>query len=388
MSFRMDPGLHREVAKYGGEDVAACMNCGNCTAVCSLSTESESFPRRIVHLLQIGHTEKLLGSPDPWLCYYCGDCSDTCPRQADPGETMMAARRYLTASYDWTGMARRFYTSAAWQVGVLTAVGLLVVALFALFHGPVVRTRVALNTFAPVEWVEFGDWILGGTVGLLLLSNAWKMCRRVLGFEKVPVSLLLGEAWTFGVHLATQKRWRDCDGQRLRWVRHLLLASGYVTMGLLIEVGLRWFQTDQVYPLWHPVRLLGYYAAAVLLYGSAAFFLERLRKREPIHRSSQASDWIFLGLLFLVAFTGLLVHIFRLMGLPLATYVTYVVHLAFAAQWIVQVPFSKWSHILYRPLAMYLTAVLAKARELAGQEEERPPAPQPIAAVTPGLKNG
>jgi heterodisulfide reductase subunit C len=37
---------------------------------------------------------------DPWLCYYCGDCSATCPKAAEPGETMMAARRWLTAQYD------------------------------------------------------------------------------------------------------------------------------------------------------------------------------------------------------------------------------------------------------------------------------------------------
>ncbi len=371
MAARVDPELHREIARYGGKDVTLCMNCGNCTATCSLATESAAFPRRIVHLLQVGHREKLAQSLEPWLCYYCGDCSESCPRQANPGETMMAARRYLTAFYDWTGLARRFYTSPAWEIGAMAAVGLFVVALFALFHGPVVKSRVELNTFAPVEWVEIGDWIMGGILGALLLSNAWRMIRYVLGAESgvtIPVSLLLQEARTFVLHFATQRRWRECEGQRLRWMKHLFLVSGYITMILLVEVGLRWFQTDTVYPVWHPTRLLGYYATAVLLYGSADFLAGRFWKRDAIHESSETSDWLFLGLLFLVALTGILVHIFRLAGWPLTTYGMYVVHLALVAPFlIIQVPFGKWSHMLYRPLAMYLAAVQGRAK--ASQEE-------------------
>ncbi len=374
MGACVDPELHREIAKYGGKDVTVCMNCGNCTAICPLSTESASFPRGIIHLLQVGHREKLAQSLEPWLCYYCGDCSDSCPRQANPGETMMAARRYLTAFYDWTGLGKRFYTSAAWEIGAMAAVGLLVVTLFALFHGPVVTNRVELNTFAPVEWVEIGDWIMGGALGLLLLSNAWRMYRSVIGSEtglKVPAALLLRETPTLFVHFATQKRWRACESQRFRWTKHLFLVSGYVTMILLVEIGLRWFQTDEVYPIWHPTRLLGYYATAVLLYGSADFLVGRYRKREAIHASSEASDWLFLGLLFLVALTGILVHVFRLAGLPLATYSAYVIHLACVAPFlIVQVPFGKWSHMLYRPFAVYLAAVREKARELQGEGAE------------------
>jgi ferredoxin len=371
MGSRVDPGLHREIAKFGGKDVTLCMNCGNCTATCTLSTEQEAFPRRIIHLLQVGHKEKLSRSLEPWLCYYCGDCSDTCPREANPGETMMAARRYLTTLYDWTGLGKKFYTSPAWEIGAMALLGLFVVALFAFFHGPVVTDRVELNTFAPVKWVEIGDWIMGGTLAFLLFTNARRMYRFVLGSEeglKIPASLLLREARTFFAHLATQKRWRECEGQRTRWLKHFLLASGYVTMLALVVIGLRWFQTDDVRPIYHPTRLLGYYATAVLLYGSADFLVGRLKRREPIHKSSEASDWIFLSLMFLVALTGILVHGFRLAGLPLATYVTYVIHLALVAPFlVVEVPFGKWSHMLYRPFAVYLAAVKRKATERTAQ---------------------
>ncbi len=360
MAFRVAPGLSREIAKFGGGDVAACMNCGTCTVSCPETAQAGGFPRRIIHLLQVGHRERLAASLEPWLCYYCGECSETCPRDANPGETMMAARRYLTAVYDWTGLGRKFYSSPAWEVGAVAVVGALVVALFSLFHGPVVTDRVELNTFAPVKWVELADWIMGFCLGALLLSNAVRMVRFTTGSEgggNVPLARLLRQAGTFAVNFTSQRKWRECGAERTRWLKHLLLMSAYLTMLVLVVVFLRWFQTDAIVPFYHPTRLLGYAATAVLLYVSADFFIGRLAKRGRVHQFSEPSDWIFLALLFLTALTGILVHVFRLAGLPLSTYATYVVHLAVAAPLlIVEVPFGKWAHMLYRPLAICLAA--------------------------------
>ncbi len=367
MAFRIDPGLHREIARFGATQVGACMSCGVCTATCSLATGSEAFPRRIIHLLQVGHREGIARSVEPWLCYYCGDCSESCPRDANPGEIMMATRRYLTALYDWTGLGRRFYASPAWQIAAMALVAAAVVALFALFHGPVVTDRVALNTFAPVEAIEAADWTMAAVLGALLLGNAWRMVRFVMSAEArfPPAAAWLGEARTLIVHFLTQKRWRSCPGSRARWREHVVLVSGYLTMMALVIVGLRWFQTDEVRSVLHPTRLLGYYATAVLLYVPAHFLVGRLRAREPIHASSEASDWLFLSLPFLVALTGILVHAARLAGPPLATHAIYVVHLALTAPLlIVEVPFGKWSHMLYLPLAIYLTNVRRRAAEL------------------------
>ena len=70
------------------------------------------------------------------MCYYCGDCSETCPRQADPGEVMMGLRRYLTSLYDWTGISRLFYTSKTFEVMSVLLISALVGLGFYFFHGP------------------------------------------------------------------------------------------------------------------------------------------------------------------------------------------------------------------------------------------------------------
>ena len=54
----------------------------------------------------------------------------------------------------------------------------------------------------------------------------------------------------------------------------------------------------------------------------------------------------------------------RLLDQALPTYVPYVVHLAIAAPMlVVEVPFGKWAHLLYRPLAIYIAAVKRTALE-------------------------
>ena len=376
MATRVDPSLHDELKRFGGSDLDACYNCGTCTAVCSLADEGSAFPRRIMHVIQVGAEAPLRASVDPWLCYYCGDCSAQCPRGANPGEAMMAARRYLTSRYDWTGLSRRIYLSKAWDVGAVLLVGFFVAALFVLFHGPMVLDHVELNTFAPVRVVEAGDLIMAGVLSFFLLTNAARMAYWILGgpgTPRIPVRAFLRAVPEFFVNFTTQRRWRQCGTaqgrptQSRRWLTHLILVSGYVIMLTLIVVFLRWFQTDVVYPFYHPQRLLGYYASAALLYGTVAFMVGRSKKQDEIHKFSEATDWMFLVLLFLTTLTGLMVNLFRIADWPLATYTIYVIHLSVAVPMlVVEVPFGKWSHLFYRPLAHYLV----KVKELAKKAEE------------------
>ena len=181
MSSAVNPDLLLNLKKFGVRDAAACFNCGNCTAVCSLSSESAPFPRKTIRYLQLGLDNKLMQSPEPWLCYYCGDCSDTCPRQANPGEVMMGLRRYLTSRYDWTGISRLFYTSKAFEVLSILVVAALVGLAFYFFHGPMPTDRVALNVFAPNTDIEILDLILLAVLSFFLLSNAFRMSRAVMG---------------------------------------------------------------------------------------------------------------------------------------------------------------------------------------------------------------
>ena len=376
MSNRVDPNLLLELKEYGDVNVEACFNCGTCTAVCPLASDESPFPRNNVRLVQLGLTDHLRQSLDPWLCYYCGDCSETCPRGAEPAESQMALRRWLTAQYDWTGLAGKFYRSIRWELGSIALVSALIVAAFALFHGPVVTERVALNTFAPVAIIHMADLLMAALLLFFLGTNALRMFNFVMrrpSAPAIPWSLYLTEAWRLPFQFATQKRWSACADRR-PWIDHLLLVSGYVLMLIIIVFFLPWFQTDRIYPLYHPQRWLGYYATIVLLYGAGRALWGRLQKVRQMHKFSHPSDWIFPSLLFTVTLSGILVHAFRYWGWPEATYTTYVIHLALLVPMLVlEVPFGKWSHLAYRPLAVYFQAVQQAA--LARQAEGAQPLP-------------
>ena len=73
MSSRVDPGLMKNLARFGVSDATACFNCGNCTAVCELSSETVAFPRKPIRYLQLGLHDKLMQSPD--LNYFAGNKS-------------------------------------------------------------------------------------------------------------------------------------------------------------------------------------------------------------------------------------------------------------------------------------------------------------------------
>ena len=207
---RVDKTLYQEVAQFGARDMETCMQCGNCSASCPLSTGHDTFPRMVYRYLQLGLRDKLRSSPVPWLCYYCGECNRDCPRGAEPAETMMAARRWLTTQYDWTGLAKRLYLSEAWEIGALAVVALFVVLLFVFFHGPIVTDRVSVNTFVPVLWIEIGDLTMALILSTFLLSNAFRMFRFIMDGTRVPVKLYLTEARAFVLHFAAEKKLLEC----------------------------------------------------------------------------------------------------------------------------------------------------------------------------------
>jgi ferredoxin len=384
MSVRVDSRVITELARYGGDTVTKCFNCGNCTAACSLTSQDAVFPRRYIRYVQMGLKSKMLESVDPWLCYYCGDCSDTCPREAEPGKLMMAGRRWLISMYDWTGLSRLMYKWPAWELGFLAAVAAVVLGLFTipehfgfrlLAQHPEARRTVTLAFFAPKEIVHWGDIVMAVGLGAFLLSNAARMAYYVLrNGPMVPLTAYMVELREFIVHGLTQKRWRECKTDNTKhWLRHLALVSGYGTMFALVVVFLYWFQVEDA--SFHWTSLLGYYATVILLGATLWIARDRLEKRDQIHKHSDLADWLFIALLFLTSLTGILLHLVRLLDLPMATYVAYVVHLMIAVPMlVVEVPFGKWSHLLYRPLAMYLSTVQARARQPHASDVKAAPA--------------
>lgn len=372
MAVRVNPRLIDDLARYGAQDVSKCYHCGNCSAVCPFSREPHLFPRRSMRYLQLGLEARLRGSLEPWLCYYCGECTEQCPRGAEPGETMMSMRRWLTAQYDATGLSRLFYRSwkaellALALVSVLTGAGFLAWGLLngslAIYDGP--------GAFLSSAVVHRFDWALAAALIVLLCANCarmWWFCvARAPGPPVSPWSYLK-QAWRLPFHFFTQARYRECERKR-PWAVHLVLVLSYVTLFTLIVFFVQEMQAGPGID-WR-VHGLGY-AATLGLVGATLWAVRARRAaQEAQYRRSHESDWIFLLLLLAVALSGVAQHALHRAGFLPAANLAYLLHLMLAVPMLlVEVPFSKWAHMVYRPLAMYFEALLADAHASAERQE-------------------
>jgi ferredoxin len=379
MTTRVNPLLIDDLALYGAEDVQKCYNCGNCTATCSLVDQSYNFPRKCMHALQMGMEQKLEGSLEPWLCYYCGECSTGCPREAQPGETMMSLRRWLTARYDFTGIGRLFYRRPWTEVVAVAVVALLTGLGFTLFgvYGGDIHHYTGENAFLPASVIHIFDWCLAAVLLAFLLPNCGRMWWFTVGRDtlgksrtgRLPLLAYLKGFYLFPLHFMTQKRYAQCERKR-PWAIHLVLMLSYLTMLVLIMFFLDRMWTGPGID-WR-VHVFGYLASAGLLGGTIWALRGRIKKTEEHYRHSHESDWMFLVLLIIVAATGVLQHILHRAGADVAANVAYVVHLMAVVPMLgLEVPFSKWSHMAYRPLAMYFSVLREKIAPVLEKGTER-----------------
>jgi ferredoxin len=391
MTALADVGLYPELQRYGATDMSACFSCGTCTAICPLSENDATFPRRMIRYAQVGMKDALLSSKELWSCYHCGECSDSCPTEADPGEFMAAARRYAIASYDATGLARLMYLWPA----LGTAFALALAAFFALFmytaRGPASTETLAIFEFIPAAVIHNMGIVVMILVVLAGMAGVARMARRIGQREGVGWRTVFGgraalarsgrALWSsVGRESLGQARFRaECESEaptvawyRRRWFIHAMVLWGF--LGLLAATGLDYGlellgvkATGTPVPIWYPVRLLGTVAGFMLVYGTTVMIIDRVRAASSSVARSATADWTLLALLWITGVTGF--------GLELALYLpeppawgywVFLFHVAIAMELVLLAPFMKLAHAVYRPVALFFVALAREPREGTG----------------------
>lgn len=372
MAIRVNPRLIEDLNRFGAADVQMCYHCGDCSAVCVHADDLFRFPRKSMRQLQMGLEGRLETALEPWLCYYCGQCSDQCPREANPGETMMSLRRWLICRYDITGIAGKFFRSVKtemWTIVIISMLTGIAAMYYHLFWGSI-HVYDGDEAFLPSWLIHTFDITLGSVLGIILLINAvhmWMLTMKPGDDLSIPWWLYLKSILLLPFHFFTQKRYAECSTTGtsklyMPWLVHLGLMWGYVTMLVLVMVFLPYLQSGP--GIYWPVHILGYIASIGLLTGVFYFVRNRLVRKYVQYNKSHSTDWVFVILLTLITFTGIAQHIFHRTGLPVAANITYLLHLMFVVPWLFRMPFTKWSHMMYRPLAMYFAAVRRNAYAL------------------------
>jgi len=336
----------KDLKKYGAFDFKACYNCGTCTAVCSLSTEDDSFPREMIRFSVLGLEDDIKSSLKPWLCYYCGQCTTYCPKTANPGELMMSLRRWLTSVYDWTGLSGLLYRSMPLSIMalIIVAIGVIVFSVIKGFDQALIMHSGHLFEMIAILSV----------FTLIFVPNLIRMWWFTILKPKIKVPFMtyLKSLWDLIVHMFTQKRALDCDDNKFRWLEHMILVFGYLLL-LFTTVVLDWFSTESLF-----VIILGYMVSVTIFIITIDFVKDRIKKNKELSRFSQMSDWMFVIWLALMGISAFAVRLFIDLGLLERNFWLYLVHMIILAQWaLIIVPFGKWTHFLYRSFAMYFQSL-------------------------------
>ena len=357
ITYRIKPDLMKTIEKLGAVGISKCFDCGTCTVSCPFSEELGlvPFPRKIIKYIKLGLEEKLVSSLEPWLCYYCGDCSDTCPKNAEPAETMMAARRYLVTRYDFTGISRLMYLSRyGWLLATMILAGIAFIIGW-IFKGPIVTERVELETFAPVDVVDTAGIAVFVILASILIVNIYRMFRFSVGsLRGIPLTKAFVELIKIvPLHFFTQLRLAKCSFREY-WYIHLMIFYGYGLSFILFVPLLRLTLTNKPFLLVDPLSIAGVLSTILLIIGATLAIKGRLEKKTHVWKYSHHTDWMFVTLLFLVTITGILTGIFRTLGYPLPTYIAFAAHIVLVTPFLaLEVPFAKWSHLAYRPFSIY-----------------------------------
>ncbi len=309
------------------------------------------------------------------MCYYCGECSDNCPKDADPASFVMASRRYAIEKYSWGKVASVFYNSSASM-----SIGLIAVTFFAIFglllvKGSPTFSPPNLQTFVSFQVIHDVGMALGLIVGLSVVANLAIMARymHVPTGEKFGLSTRLRTWLSSLIASVTKQSMAQTDflkcTNRNRYFAHMALFWGFVGLSIATAVDfVLGLGKTPLYPF--PLqRVLGILAGVAFTAAGGYYFLKRLRKDERHARSSHLSDWVFVTLILLAGVTGLLLTLSLYAYSATLAYSLYALHLVVVFDLLVLAPFTKFAHAVYRPLALWIneaTLSFSKLERLHG----------------------
>ncbi len=90
--------LARRVDGLAETALRGCFQCRKCSAGCTVAAAADILPHEVVQAVQMGQSERVLGSHFIWLCVGCQTCFSRCPNQVDIPALTDALRALALAS--------------------------------------------------------------------------------------------------------------------------------------------------------------------------------------------------------------------------------------------------------------------------------------------------
>ena len=348
--MKPDISFKRDLVRLSGSPLNQCIQCGNCSAVCSLAPEERPFPRKEMIWAGWGLRDHLIGNVDVWLCHQCGDCSSYCPREVKPADVIAAVRQKSYSHYARPAFMGRLLSEPAWlPVAILIPAAVIAAILLLAGTLKIPEGPVDYSAFFPHTWLNasFSAITLGSYIWASVgIGRFWKDMRRltprVNGEEMSRVRIL-----PVIREILFHSNFSRCNSRKTGMYAHMLLFFGFA---LLIAVTLYaiWASLTDNYPLpfTNPFKIAGNLASLMIYTGIALMIGQRLVNRRVFGKSGYG-DWLLLISVGLLALSGTLVELARFGNWGIA-YHLYFLHLVAVWFVIIYLPYTKMGHIFFR----------------------------------------
>ncbi len=351
-----DINFIKTLQKSSKASLKECMQCGTCSVVCKLSPEENPFPRKEMIWASWGLKEKLIGNPDIWLCHQCGDCSTECPRGVKPADVLASIRQQSYLHYSRPKFMAKWMSSPAYLPLVL-GIPMLII------HSILIIAGTLHTPEGSVDYSKiFPHGLLNSSFSIITLlaysgtifsvKAFWKDMKKLLPGNRKQG--LLKSFYEVIKNILIHKNFNKCETNKLKSTAHFMVFWGFILLlcvTLVAIINVVFFE----YPMnfMHPAKLTGNFASLLLFFGMGIMIFNRIFKKKTIG-SSNYTDWFFLISLFLLTLSGLLTEFARFGNWEHAYYI-YLLHLILVWVVFINLPFSKFGHLIYRILALVYT---------------------------------
>ncbi|MBQ7608823.1 MAG: quinone-interacting membrane-bound oxidoreductase complex subunit QmoC [Desulfovibrionaceae bacterium] len=380
-TLKPDIDFTRTLAEAGGDSLKKCYQCATCAVACPMSPANAPYPRKEMVWASWGLKDKLTSDVDIWLCHNCGNCSDLCPRGANPADVMSAARNAVYQDLTEPKCVGKLMRNIS---GLPILFAIPAILWFVVWW---IRSAYNDGNWFPTRAdgsIVFGDIFYGDyTIDpifiitffgalLIICRGAYKLWQS---FKPEGSIAFVGEKGCWLCHLWNvlvdevifATHFDDChDGPKTgkaapsRRVGHTVLVWAFCILAFVTAVvalghwGGKIFPAIEVVTPLKPLNLIKIIAnvgALMLVVGLIMLTIRRFTENSETHKSNYY-DWYLLGIIWAIALTGIFSQVFRLAEAAGPAFLVYYLHLVFVWMLFAYLPWSKLGHFVYRTVAL------------------------------------
>jgi quinone-modifying oxidoreductase subunit QmoC len=370
----------------GGESLKKCFQCATCSVTCALAPENAPFPRKEMIWTQWGMKNKLVANPDIWLCHQCNDCSTHCPRGARPGDVMAAIRRESIIQFATPGFLGKWVSQPKF-LPLIIIIPTILLGLALLVRDPIEKalgmTKYTTDMILYSNTNIFPHWLLNSffffftfLAVIAVITGVGKMWKAMKtadtkGGNKNPVKSMGSSIVTALKKVFTHDDFTTCSTERTRFLSHTFVFYGFLAL-LAVCV---WIITARynplvskdfvyIFSLFSPWKILANLGGLAIVCGCLLMIYERIKERDQGEIKSTFFDWAFLLTLLAVVVTGFATEVFHYGRVPDLRHIAYFIHLDCVFILLIYLPYSKFTHVIYRTTAMVYAEYTGRGNEV------------------------